>query len=108
MRKHTACGAWLAHGHASRNVASLVAGHHELARPRLDLRLEGAELVGRLLLLERLEEVGELLARLLLRLLGDEEAARGEVRLQPLQMKGEESTVAIAPVAAIVEKLLTT
>ena len=38
--------------------------------------------------------------------LGDEEAERGEVRLKPLQQKGEESTVALAPVAAIVEKLI--
>ena len=39
--------------------------------------------------------------------LGDEEAERGEVRLKPLQQQAEESTVALAPVAAIVEKLLT-
>jgi histidyl-tRNA synthetase len=39
--------------------------------------------------------------------LGDEEAARAEVRLKPLQQQAEECTVALAPVAAIVEKLLT-
>ena len=39
--------------------------------------------------------------------LGDEEAERGEVRLKPLQQQAEESTVALAPVAAILEKLLT-
>ena len=39
--------------------------------------------------------------------LGDEEVGRGEVRLKPLQQQAEESTVALAPVAAIVEKLLT-
>ena len=39
--------------------------------------------------------------------LGDEEAERDEVRLKPLQQQAEESTVALAPVAAIVEKLLT-
>ena len=39
--------------------------------------------------------------------LGDEEAERGEVRLKPLQQQSEESTIAIAPVTAIVEKLLT-
>ena len=39
--------------------------------------------------------------------LGEEEAERGEVRLKPLQLQAEESTVALAPVAAIVEKLLT-
>ena len=39
--------------------------------------------------------------------LGDEEAERGEVRLKPLQQQAEESIVALAPVAAIVEKLLT-
>ena len=38
--------------------------------------------------------------------LGDEEAERGEVRLKPLQQKAEECTVALAPVAAIVETLL--
>ena len=38
--------------------------------------------------------------------LGDEEAERGEVRLKPLQQQAEESTVARAPVAAIVERLL--
>ena len=39
--------------------------------------------------------------------LGDEEAERGEVRLKPLQQQAEEITVAIQPVAAIVEKLRT-
>ena len=39
--------------------------------------------------------------------LGDEEASRGEVRLKPLNHRGEESTVALTPVAAIVEALLT-
>ena len=39
--------------------------------------------------------------------LGDEEAQRGEVRLKELQQQAEESTVAIAPVSAIVERLLT-
>ena len=38
--------------------------------------------------------------------LGDEEAQRGEVRLKPLQQQAEESTVALARVAAIVERLL--
>ena len=39
--------------------------------------------------------------------LGEEEAERGVVRLKPLHQQGEECTVAIAPIAAIVEKLLT-
>jgi len=39
--------------------------------------------------------------------LGDDEAARREVRLKSLQQQAEESTVALASVAAIVEKLLT-
>ena len=39
--------------------------------------------------------------------LGDEEAERGEVRLKALQQQAEESTVAITPVSAIVERLLT-
>ena len=39
--------------------------------------------------------------------LGEWEAERGEVRLKPLQQQAEESTVALTPVAAIVEKLLT-
>ena len=39
--------------------------------------------------------------------LGDEEAERGEVRLKPLNQQAEECTVAIAPVSAIVERLLT-
>ena len=39
--------------------------------------------------------------------LGDEEAERGEVRLKALQQQAEESTIAIAPVSAIVERLLT-
>ena len=39
--------------------------------------------------------------------LGDEEAERGEVRLKPLNQEAEESTVAIAPITAIVERLLT-
>ena len=38
--------------------------------------------------------------------LGDEEVGRGEVRLRVLQQQAEESTVALAPVAAIVERLL--
>lgn len=38
--------------------------------------------------------------------LGDEEVGRGEVRLKVLQQQAEESTVALAPVAAIVERLL--
>ena len=37
--------------------------------------------------------------------LGDEEAERGEVRVKPLQQKGEESTVALAGITAIVELL---
>ena len=40
--------------------------------------------------------------------LGDEEVSSGQVRLKPLQQQAEECTVALAPVAAIVEKLLTT
>ncbi len=39
--------------------------------------------------------------------LGDEEAERGEVRLKPLQKQGEEITVAISGIAAIVETLST-
>jgi histidyl-tRNA synthetase len=39
--------------------------------------------------------------------LGDEEAKRGEVRLKSLHQQAEECTVAIAPVSAIVERLLT-
>ena len=39
-------------------------------------------------------------------MLGDEEVGRGEVRLKVLQQQAEESTVALAPVAAIVERLL--
>jgi histidyl-tRNA synthetase len=39
--------------------------------------------------------------------LGDEEAERGEVRLKSLNQQAEECTVAIAPVSAIVERLLT-
>ena len=39
--------------------------------------------------------------------LGDEEAERVEVRLKPLHQQGEECTVALAPVSAIVERLLT-
>ena len=38
--------------------------------------------------------------------LGDDEAERGEVRLKALKRQAEESTVALAPVAAIVETLL--
>ena len=38
--------------------------------------------------------------------LGDDEAERGEVRLKALQQQAEESTVALAPVAAIVERVL--
>ena len=38
--------------------------------------------------------------------LGDEEVGRGEVRLKVLQQQAEEFTVALAPVAAIVERLL--
>ena len=37
--------------------------------------------------------------------LGDEEAERGEVRLKPLQQQGEEITVALSGIAAIVEIL---
>ena len=37
--------------------------------------------------------------------LGDEEAERGEVRVKPLQQQGEESTVALAGITAIVELL---
>ena len=37
--------------------------------------------------------------------LGDEEAERSEVRLKPLQQQGEESTVALDGIAAIVEQL---
>ena len=40
--------------------------------------------------------------------LGDEEVSSGQVRLKPLQLQAQECTVALAPVAAIVEKLLTT
>ena len=40
-------------------------------------------------------------------MLGDEEAERGEVRLKRLQQQAEEFTVAIEPVAAIVERLRT-
>ena len=39
--------------------------------------------------------------------LGDEEADRGEVRLKPLQQQGEESTVALSAIAAMVEALRT-
>ena len=39
--------------------------------------------------------------------LGDEEAERGEVRLKPLHRQAEELTLAIKPVAAIVERLRT-
>ena len=39
--------------------------------------------------------------------LGDEEAERGEVRLKPLQQQGEEITVALSGIAAIVETLST-
>ena len=39
--------------------------------------------------------------------IGDVEAERGEVRLKPLNQQAEESTVALAPVSAIVERLLT-
>ena len=39
--------------------------------------------------------------------LGDEEAERGEVRLKPLHQQAEELTLAIKPVAAIVERLRT-
>ena len=38
-------------------------------------------------------------------MLGDEEAERSEVRLKPLQQQGEESTVALDGIAAIVEQL---
>ena len=37
--------------------------------------------------------------------LGDEEAERGEVRLKPLQQQGEEATVALSGITAIVELL---
>ena len=40
--------------------------------------------------------------------LGEEEAERDEVRLKSLNQQGEESTVALASVSAIVEKLLNT
>jgi histidyl-tRNA synthetase len=39
--------------------------------------------------------------------LGDEESERGEVRLKPLKQQAEESSVAIAPLTAILERLLT-
>jgi histidyl-tRNA synthetase len=39
--------------------------------------------------------------------LGDDEAARGEVRLKPLLGQGEEATWAVAEIAAIVEALRT-
>ncbi len=39
--------------------------------------------------------------------LGDEEVERGEVRLKPLQQQGEEITVALSGIAAIVETLST-
>ena len=38
--------------------------------------------------------------------LGDDEAVRGEVRLKALQQQADESTVALTPVAAIVERVL--
>ena len=37
--------------------------------------------------------------------LGDEEAERGEVRLKPLQQQGQEATVALSGITAIVELL---
>ena len=39
--------------------------------------------------------------------IGDDEAARGEVRLKALKQQAEEFTVALEPVSAIVERLLT-
>ena len=39
--------------------------------------------------------------------LGDEEVERGEVRLRPLQQQGEETSVALGGIAAIVETLRT-
>ncbi|MGB0530158.1 MAG: His/Gly/Thr/Pro-type tRNA ligase C-terminal domain-containing protein, partial [Synechococcus sp.] len=39
--------------------------------------------------------------------IGEDEAERGEVRLKALKQQAEESTVALAPVSAIVERLLT-
>jgi histidyl-tRNA synthetase len=39
--------------------------------------------------------------------IGEDEAERGEVRLKALNQQAEESTVALAPVSAIVERLLT-
>ena len=38
--------------------------------------------------------------------LGDDEVERGEVRLKALKQQAEDSTVALVPVAAIVERLL--
>ena len=40
-------------------------------------------------------------------MLGDEEVERGEVRLKPLQQEGEETTVALTAIAAMVEALRT-
>ena len=40
-------------------------------------------------------------------MIGEDEAERGEVRLKALDQQAKESTVALAPVSAIVEKLLT-
>ena len=39
--------------------------------------------------------------------LGDEEAERGEVRLKALKQQAEESTIALTPLSAIVERLVT-
>ena len=39
--------------------------------------------------------------------LGDDEAARAEVRLKPLQQEGEDRSWAVADIAAIVETLRT-
>ena len=39
--------------------------------------------------------------------IGEDEAERGEVRLKALKQQAEESTVALAPVSAIVERVLT-
>ena len=40
-------------------------------------------------------------------MLGDEEVKRGEVRLKPLQQQGEETTVALSGIAAILQTLST-
>ena len=60
-------------------ASALVAGHEELARPALDVGLERVDLGGVGLLAERVVEVDELLARLLLHGQADLEAAVQEL-----------------------------